>query len=140
MCACVCVCTHVCVHVLQEQARKLRDKSTELQEMNNVCTYVCVLTYEAGRGRIGLDILLSVALNHIPEFPHIAGVKDVEGLARMELAVLRVRTEQVVVGTGIPLRKKEGRAAEVRPHLEMKTFTLLHSGQSTVLHSFKSQL
>lgn len=70
--------------------------------------YVFVLTYEARRGRIGLDILLSVALNHIPESPHIAGVKDVEGLSRMELAVLHVRTEQVVVGTGIPLTKRGG--------------------------------
>lgn len=46
-------------------------------------------------------------MNHIPESPHIAGVKDVEGLAGMVLAVLHIRTKQVVVGTGIPLKKKE---------------------------------
>lgn len=73
---------------------------------------VCVvhaLTYEARRGRIGLDILLSVALDHVPQSPHVAGVEDVEGLVGVDLAVLHVRTEQVVVGTGVPLvGEKEG--------------------------------
>lgn len=69
--------------------------------------FVRVLTYEAGRGGIGLDVLLSVALNHIPQSPHVARVKDVEGLVRVEFAVLDVRTEQVVVRTGVPLTKKE---------------------------------
>lgn len=73
-----------------------------------VCVYVCILTYEARRGRIGLDVLLSVALDHIPQSPHIAGVEDVERLARVELAVVHVRTEEVVVGTGIPLRRGGG--------------------------------
>lgn len=70
------------------------------------CLCMCVPTYEARGGRIGLDILLSVALNHVPEPPHVAGVKDVEGLVRMDLAMLHVRTEQVVVRTGIPLKEK----------------------------------
>ena len=106
--------------------------------MHNSCTYPCAcivyaLTYEARGGRIGLDILLSVALYHIPESPHIARVKDVEGLAGMELAVLRVRTKQVVVRTGIPLMKKE-----IDKHLsyrkvescsENNIITLLHFGE-----------
>lgn len=71
---------------------------------------MCVLTDEARRGRVGLDILLSVALDHIPESPHIARVKDVEGLAGMELAVLNVRAKQVVFRTVIPLMKKKKRA------------------------------
>lgn len=33
-------------------------------------------------------------------------MKDVEGLVRMDLPVLHVRTEQVVVRTGIPLKVK----------------------------------
>lgn len=65
------------------------------------------LTYEARGGRIGLDVLLSVALNHIPESPHVAGVQDVEELVGMGPAVLHVRPEQVVVGTVVPLRKRE---------------------------------
>lgn len=65
------------------------------------------LTYEARGGRIGLDVLLSVALNHIPESPHVAGVQDVEELVGMGPAVLHVRPEQVVVGTAVPLRKRE---------------------------------
>lgn len=81
--------------------------SSDIHCIDTGCMYVSVLTYEARRRRIGLDILLSVALNHIPESPHIAGVKDIEGLARMALAVLHIRTKQVVVWTGIPLMKKE---------------------------------
>lgn len=52
-----------------------------------------------------MDVLLCVALNHVPELPHIARVKDVEGLVRMQLAVLHVRTEQVVVRTSVPLTR-----------------------------------
>lgn len=59
-----------------------------------------------------MDVLLSVALNHVPELPHIAGVKDVEGLVRMDFAVLHIRTKQVVIRTGIPLTKK---TAQFRP-------------------------
>lgn len=62
-----------------------------------------VFTYEARRWRIRLYVLLSVALNHVPELPHVAGVEDVERLARMVHAVLHVGTEQVVVGAGVPL-------------------------------------
>lgn len=72
------------------------------------CTVsVCTLTYKARGGRIRLDVLLSVALNHIPESPHVAGVQDVEELVWMGPAVLHVRPEQVVVGTGVPLRERE---------------------------------
>lgn len=71
----------------------------------NVKTHA--LTYEARWGRIGLDVLLSVALDHIPEPPHVAGVKDVEGLVGMGPSVLHVRPEQVVVGTGVPLRESK---------------------------------
>lgn len=108
------------VFLLPVSARKLEDKSTEPSARAQIhpackvamrmcaCAYVCirVLTYEARWGRIRLDILPSVALNHVPESPHVAGVKDVEGLVRMDLAVLHVRTEQVVVRTGIPLKVK----------------------------------
>lgn len=52
-----------------------------------------------------MDVLFCVALNHVPELPHIARVKDVEGLVRMQLAVLHVRTEQVVVRTSVPLTR-----------------------------------
>ena len=76
------------------------------------CLYVCALTYEAGRGRVGLDVLLSVALNHIPQLPHVAGVQDVEGLVGVELTALCVRPEQVVVRTGIPLKKKKERGTD----------------------------
>lgn len=75
------------------------------QCLNVSTARMCALTYEARRGRIGLDVLLSVALDHIPEPPHVAGVKDVEGLVRMGPPVLHVRAEQVVVGTGVPLRQ-----------------------------------
>lgn len=66
-----------------------------------------LFTYESRGGRVGLDGLLGVALDHVPELPHVAGVKDVEGLVRVQPAALRVRTEQVIVRTGIPLRKRE---------------------------------
>lgn len=71
-----------------------------------MCARVCVLTYEARRGRIGLDVLLSVALNQIPKFPHVAGVKDIEGLVRVDLPVIYIRPEQVVVWTGEPLTRE----------------------------------
>lgn len=67
----------------------------------------CTLTYEARGGRIGLDVLLSVALNHIPESPHVAGVQDVKELVRVGPAVLHIRPEKVVVGTGVPLGERE---------------------------------
>jgi len=52
---------------------------------------------------------VSVALNLIPQSPHVARVKDVEQLVRMELAVLHVRTKQVVVRAGVPLTRNERR-------------------------------
>lgn len=96
-----------------------------------VCVCVCVRTYEARWGRIGLDVLLSVALNQIPESPHIAGVKDVEELVRMDFAVLHVWSEQVVVRTGVPLRNKWGGALtpqfrpQGRPVLSWKYLTFI---------------
>lgn len=71
-------------------------------------TYTCALTYEARRWGIGLDVLLGVALNHIPKTPHVTGVEDVEGLAGMEFTVLHIRAKQVVVWAGVPLRRREG--------------------------------
>lgn len=65
-----------------------------------------VLTCEAGWGRVGLDVRLSIALNHIPEAPNISGMEDVEGLVGMQLAVFHVWAKQVVVWTGVPLTKK----------------------------------
>lgn len=73
-----------------------------------MCECVCVFTYEARGGRIGLDRLLSVALNHIPELPHVTGVKDVEGLGRVEFPALHIGTKQIIIRTSKPLRKKEG--------------------------------
>lgn len=67
-----------------------------------------VLTCEAGWGRVGLDVRLSIALNHIPEAPNISGMEDVEGLVGMQLAVFHVWAKQVVVWTGVPLTKKGG--------------------------------
>lgn len=87
-----------------------------------MCMYACVcihsLTYKPRGGWVGLNGLLGVALDHVPEMPQIFGVEDVEGLGGVELPVLHVRTEQVIVWTGIPLfestrergeRKREGR-------------------------------
>lgn len=80
--------------------------------VSRVC--VCVrtwraLTYEAGWGGIGLDVLLSVALNQVPQPPHVARVEDVEGLGRVGFAALHVGAEQVVVRIGVPLRGRGGR-------------------------------
>lgn len=44
-------------------------------------------------------------MNQVPQPPHVAGVEDVEELARVGLAVLHVGAKQVVVGTGVPLRR-----------------------------------
>lgn len=48
-------------------------------------------------------------MNQVPKPPHVAGVEDVEELARVGFAVLHVGAEQVVVGTGVPLREAEGK-------------------------------
>lgn len=83
-----------------------------------MCMYACVcihsLTYKPRGGWVGLNGLLGVALDHVPEMPQIFGVEDVEGLGGVELPVLHVRTEQVIVWTGIPLseRERRGRARE----------------------------
>lgn len=78
-----------------------------------------LLTHEAGRGRVGLDVLQSVALNHVPHAPHVAGVEDVEELARVRSAALGVLAEQVVVGAGVPLWG--GGTAEERTVCKWKT-------------------
>lgn len=95
--------------------------------MHSGCMYACacVLTREARRGRIGLDILLSVALNHVPECPHVAGVKNVKGLVWIELAVLLVWTKKVEVWTVIPLMKKERQTTKSNPLMKTLSGLLL---------------
>lgn len=69
-----------------------------------------------------MDVLLSVALNHVPQLPHVARVKDVERLVRMELPVLDVRAKQVVIWTGIPLMRQEERTHLGLDNMEDKDF------------------
>lgn len=55
-------------------------------------------TYEARGGGVGLDGLLGVSLDHVPQLPDELGVEDVEGLCRVEESVLNVGGEEVIVG------------------------------------------
>ena len=86
---------------------------------------ISVFTYEARRGRIGLDALLRVALDHIPQSPHVAGVEDVEGLLGLLPPALHIGPKEVVVRAGVPLRR-QGERERVsgnicRSHHEMRT-------------------
>ena len=60
-------------------------------------------TDEAGGGRVGLDVLLGVGLDHVPQAPQVGGVEDVEGLVRPVLPPPHVRREEVEVRVLIPL-------------------------------------
>lgn len=66
------------------------------------------LADEAGGGRVGLDVLLGVSLNEVPQLPEEGGVEDVEGLGGAAPPALRVGAEQVVVRAPVPLQRGEG--------------------------------
>ena len=63
-------------------------------------------------------------------------MKDIEGLVRVELAVLNVWAEEVVVRAGIPLMKKDRKGGKILTLDHCLNFLLilihvilLHSGQ-----------
>ena len=75
---------------------------------------VCVegRTNEAGGGRVGLDVLPGVGLDHVPQAPEVGGVEDVEALVRPLPPPPHVGCEEVKVRVLIPLEGEGEREGE----------------------------
>ena len=77
-----------------------------------LCVCVEGRTNEAGGGRVGLDVLLGVGLDHVPQAPEVGGVEDVEALVRPLPPPPHVGCEEVKVRVLIPLEGEGEREGE----------------------------
>lgn len=76
-------------------------------------------TNEAGRWRVGLNLLLGVLLDNVPKLPYKFWMKNVKWLIWVSLTVLNIWNEQVVIWLLVPLRKKKINTIRYRaPHCE----------------------
>lgn len=66
-----------------------------------------ILTNEAGRRWVGLNLLFCVLLDDVPKLPYKLRMKNVEWLTRVFLTMLNVWSEQVVIWLLVPLRGKQ---------------------------------
>lgn len=67
---------------------------------------IVVVTCEAGRGRVRLDLVLGVVLDQLPQTPDESWMEDVKRLLGSETAMSDVGGEQIEVRLLEPLRRK----------------------------------